>query len=154
VPKPKAYPTGIDCSPKAEFDGDPLKAAWFPNEAVARRWMQYVKDTAVPDDTPPPAATGLRVTGNELNWEAQADLESGLAHFMIERDGRFLARVPQQSENRFGRPLFQNLQYSDTPTQPLVPLRFIDTQAAPNTTHNYHVFAVNTVGLKSMPGGD
>lgn len=149
-----AHPTGIEACPQSELRGDPLKAAWLPNEAVARDWMQYVKDTAVSDDTPPPVPSALRVNGNQLTWEAQADLESGLAHFMIERDGRFLARVPQQSENRFGRPLFQNLQYSDTPTQPLVPMRFIDTQAAPNTTHNYHVFAVNTVGLKSMPGGD
>ena len=33
------------------FDGDPLKATWLPSEAVARAWMQYVKDTAVADVT-------------------------------------------------------------------------------------------------------
>ena len=116
--------------------------------------MQYVKDTAVTDTTPPPAPTNLRVSGNTLSWEAEADLESGLAGFLIERDGQFLAKVPEQSNNPFGRPVFQNLQYSDTPTQPLVPLRFTDTQAERGTKHTYRVMAVNTVGLKSVPSAD
>ena len=149
-----AEPTGSAAVPAAEFAGDPLKAAWLPNEPIARAWMQYVKDTAVTDTTPPPAPTNLRVSGNELSWEAEADLESGLAGFIIERDGQFLANVPEQGKNPFGRPIFQNLQYSDTPTQPLVPLRFTDTQAEPGTKHTYRVLAVNTVGLKSVPSAD
>ena len=52
-----ASPTGFNAVPAAKFDGDPLKAAWLPNESVARGWMQYVKDTAVQDTTPPPAPT-------------------------------------------------------------------------------------------------
>src|SRR5437870_9368397 len=113
--------------------------------------MQYVKDTAVTDLTPPPAPTNLRLKGNELTWEAEADLESGLASFIIERDGKFLAQVPGQGKNPFGRPIFQNLQYSDTPTQPLVPMCYTDTKAEPGTAHIYRVIAVNTVGLQSMP---
>ena len=148
-----ASPTGFEAVPAAKFDGDPLKAAWLPNEAVARSWMQYVKDTAVTDTTPPPAPTTLRVNGNELSWEAEADLESGLAGFIIERDGQFLANVPEQGKNPFGRPIFQNLQYSDTPTQPLVPMHFTDTKAEPGSKHTYRVIAVNTVGLKSQPTG-
>ena len=31
-----ASPTGFEAIPAAKFDGDPLKAAWLPNEAVAR----------------------------------------------------------------------------------------------------------------------
>ena len=111
--------------------------------------MQYVKDTALPDTTPPPAPTNLQVNGNQLTWEAEADLESGLARFIIERDGEFLANVPEQGKNRFGRPIFQNLQYSDTPTQPLVPMRFTDKNVEPGRKHIYRVIAVNTVGLKS-----
>ena len=122
-------PTGLDAAPAAMVAGDPLKAAWLPNEAIARSWMQYVKDTAVSDDTPPPAPTSLRVQGNKISWEAEADLESGLAAFIIERDGQFLAKVPEQGNNPFGRPIFQNLQYSDTPVQPLVSMRFTDSTA-------------------------
>jgi len=146
-----ASPTGFEAVPAAQFDGDPLQAAWLPNEAVARIWMQYVKDTAVTDATPPPAPTNLRVSRNELSWDAAADLESGLAHFIIERDGRFLANVPEQAKNPFGRPIFQNLQYSDTPTQPLVPMQYTDTTAESDKKHTYRVMAVNTVGLKSKP---
>jgi hypothetical protein len=111
--------------------------------------MAYVKDTALPDTTPPPAPTNLRVTGNQLAWQAEADLESGLAGFIIERDGKEIAKLPEQPKNPFGRPIFQGLQYSDTPTQPLVPLTFTDKTAEPGKQHSYRVIAVNTVGLKS-----
>jgi hypothetical protein len=89
------------------------------------------------------------VKGNELTWQAEADLESGLASFIIERDGQFLANLPEQGKNPFGRPLFQNLQYSDTPAQPLVQMHFTDTKSEAGKTHQYRVIAVNTVGLKS-----
>jgi hypothetical protein len=103
----------------------------------------------VTDITPPPAPRNLRITGNELTWDAEADVESGLARFVIERDGRFLADVPAQAKNPFGRPVFQNLQYSDTPPQPLARMRFTDTTAETGRNHRYRVIAVNTVGLKS-----
>ncbi|MDZ4687873.1 MAG: hypothetical protein SH850_22600 [Planctomycetaceae bacterium] len=146
--------TGTEAVPAAKFDGDPLNAAWLPDESMARAWMQYVKDTLVADNTPPPAPTDLRLNGSELSWDAEADLESGLAHFMIERDGRFLANVPEQGRNPFGRPVFQNLQYSDTPTQPLVPFRYTDTQAESGKEHTYRMMAVNTAGLKSNPSAN
>jgi len=149
-----AKPTGFKAVPAAKFDGNPLKAAWLPNKTLAIGWMQYVKDTAVKDTTPPPAPTNLRVKGTELSWNAEADLESGLAHFIIERDGKFLANYPSEANNRFGRPIFQNLQYSDTPTLPLVPMHFADTTAKPGKNHTYRVIAVNTVGLKSKAATD
>jgi pimeloyl-ACP methyl ester carboxylesterase len=143
--------SGSEAVPASSFSGDSLKAAWLPNKAIATAWMQYVKDTAVADVTPPPAPTNLRLKGNELTWGAEADLESGLASFIIERDGKFLAKVPEQGKNSFGRPIFQNLQYSDTPTQPLVPMRYTDTKAEVGKKHTYRIIAVNTVGLKSTP---
>ncbi len=144
-----ASPTGFDATAAAAFDGAPLQSAWLPNAKMAKAWMQYIKDTAVTDTTPPPAPTNLRVTNHQLSWEAEADLESGLAGFIVERDGQFLAEIPEQGKNRFGRPVFQNLQYSDTPTQPLVPLGFVDKDPEPGKKHIYRVIAVNTVGLKS-----
>jgi hypothetical protein len=143
--------TGTEAVAAARFDGDPLKAAWLPNESIAKVWVQYVKDTVVTDTTPPPAPTNLHLSGNELTWQAEADVESGLAGFIIERDGQLLARVPEQGKNPFGRPLFQNLQYSDTPTQPLVQMRYTDTRAEPGRKYTYRAIAVNTVDLKSPP---
>jgi pimeloyl-ACP methyl ester carboxylesterase len=137
-----------------KFKGELLKAAWLPNETVAKAWMEYVKDSKVTDTTPPPAPTNVRLQDIKVTWEAEADLESGLAGFIIERDGQFLAKVPEQARNPFGRPIFQNLQYSDTPTQPLVPMQFTDTKAEQGKKHIYRVIAVNTVGLKSKPSAE
>jgi hypothetical protein len=135
------------------WKGDPLTAGWLPNEAVAKKWEQYVKDTVVADDTPPPAPTNVTAKGATVTWEAEADVESGLASFVIERDGKEIATVPEKGKNAFGRPVFQNLQYSDTPTQPLVPMTFTDPKPEPGRSHVYRVTAVNTAGLKSKAGG-
>lgn len=135
--------------PAALFKGAIDKSVWLPNAAIASAWARYTKDSAVADTTPPPAPSNLKVTGNVLTWTAEADLESGLAGFVIERDGVVLANLPEQPKNPFGRPLFQNLSYSDTPTQPLVEMKFTDTKAVPGQTHQYRVIAVNTAGLKS-----
>lgn len=154
MPTEKAWlapPLGTEAVPAAMTPGEPLKAAWLPNEAMAKAWMEYVKDTRVSDTTPPPAPTAVQLKGDTLTWEAEADLESGLAGFVIERNGQFLSNVPEQGKNPFGRPVFQNLLYSDTPTQPLAPMQFTDTKADPTRKHTYRVIAVNTVGLKSKP---
>lgn len=146
-----APPTGTAATPVADFSGDPLKAGWLPNEAVAKSWAEYVKDTKVTDATPPPTPTNVRVRGATVTWDADADLESGLAGFVIERDGKVIADLTGRAKNPFGRPVFQNLQYSDTPTQPLVPLSFTDPKPEAGKAHAYRVVAVNTVGLKSPP---
>ncbi|XZE19870.1 hypothetical protein SH449x_005200 [Pirellulaceae bacterium SH449] len=146
-----AAPTSTIAVSAAEFEGDAQQAVWLPNSTIAKKWIEYVTDTAVTDTTPPPAPTRVELSGNELTWQIVADLESGLASFIIERDGQFLAKVPDESKNPFGRPVFQNLQYSDTPTQPLVPLRYVDTTAVTNQPYRYTIRAVNTVGLESEP---
>lgn len=140
---------GTEASPAAKFVGDKTKAVWLPNEAIAKAWAQYVKDTAIPDSTPPPAPTNIQIKGNELTWDADADLESGLAHFIIERDGNQIATVPEKPANPFGRPIFQGLQYSDTPNNPLVKMTFTDTKVESGKKHDYRVISVNTTGLKS-----
>jgi pimeloyl-ACP methyl ester carboxylesterase len=145
---------GGEAAPADNYKGDAKKAAWLPNESIAKAWMEYVKDTKVSDTTPPPAPTNVRLKGNTLTWDAEADLESGLAKFIIERDGQPIATLPEQGKNPFGRPIFQNLQYSDTPTQPLVPMHFTDAKADPSRKHVYRVIAVNTVGLKSAPSAE
>jgi hypothetical protein len=143
--------TGSEAFPSSQYVGDARQASWLPGSKIAEAWMAYVKDTAVEDTTPPPSPSQLRFRDGELVWEAEADLESGLAGFIIERDGRPWARLPEDGKNPFGRPIFQNLQYSDTPTQPLVEMRYRDSAAEPNQRHQYRVISVNTVGLQSAP---
>lgn len=140
---------GAEAHSSQNFTGDKASSVWLPSESIAKAWMQYVRDTAITDSTPPPAPTNLRVNGTELQWESEADLESGLSHFLIERDGEVIAKVPEDSKNPFGRVVFQGLQYSDTPVQPLAKMIFSDKNAERGKTYSYRVIAVNTVGLRS-----
>ncbi|EMI28849.1 hypothetical protein [Rhodopirellula europaea] len=146
-----AEPTGATAIPANRFEGDPVKAGWLPDETIAKAWMQFRKDTNVVDTTPPPAPAKVQRDGNRLDWIAEADVESGIQKFIILRDGGFLAEVGGRGKNRFGRPLFQNLQYSDTPVQPLAKMEFVDRTAEPGVDHDYSVVAVNTMGLESKP---
>ena len=55
--------------------------------------------------------------------------------------------MPEKPTNPRGRKLFQGLQYSDTPLQPLAEMTYADpdwTQGA-----EYEVVPVNTVGLEA-----
>ena len=138
--------------PVAQFHGEVSAAVWLPNERVAKAWAEYVKDGNVSDTTPPPAPTHVRLSATgELTWEADADVESGLAGFVIERDGVELARVPEKPTGSIGRKIFQKNTYSDTPSLPLAQMRFTDTSVKPGEKHVYRVLAVNSVGLKSEP---
>lgn len=101
------------------------------------------------DTTPPPAPTALRLAGATLTWEAEADLESGLAGFVIERNGERIATLPEKPRNPFGRPLFQGLLYSDTPPQPLAEMRYVLPDAQAAETAAYRVLAANTAGLET-----
>lgn len=140
---------GKQAIPAQAYTDSPTLASWLPNEQTAKLWMQYVKDTKLPDTTPPPKPTNIVVKDKQITWQAKADLESGIARFIIFRNGVEIGQVPEKDTNRFGRPIFQGLQYSDTPSQPLVKMIYIDHQAKPGTTHQYQVVSENTVGLRS-----
>ena len=117
---------------------------------MARRWEEYVRDTKVVDETPPPKVKFITVAGKEVRWMAEGDLESGIAGFEIYRDGELLGTVTSNAKNPFGRAVFQGLQYSDTPLQPLVEMVFLDEKAAGEVpAERYKVVAINTAGLKS-----
>ncbi len=139
--------------PAAKFSGEAKSAVWLPNERVAKAWAEYVKDGNVSDTTPPPAPTGVKLAGNELTWDAEADLESGISAFAIERDGVEVARIPQKPSGSIGRQVFQINGYSDTPTPPLAAMQFTDTSAKAGEKHTYRVISVNSVGLKSAAAG-
>lgn len=135
--------------PAAEFKGDLKTSLWLPDRQVAFDWMQYVTDTEVTDATLPPAPTSVAVEDGHLVWAAEADLQSGIAYFLVERDGVEIAKVPGKATNPFGRTLFQGLQYSDTPTVPLVEMRFRLDENHPSEAIRYAVRTVNTVGGRS-----
>jgi pimeloyl-ACP methyl ester carboxylesterase len=133
------------------FTNDIGQSVWLPNQAVAKAWSEYVKTGATTDNTPPPAARNVRISATgELTWAAEADFESGLAGFIIIRDGIEIARLPEKPAGPFGRPLFQKMSYHDTPELPLPEMRYTDTATKPGVKHRYEVIALNTAGLKSQ----
>ena len=135
--------------PSAQYTGAIENSVWLPNRAIAKAWMSYNTDNNIADNTAPPAPQNLELTGNKLTWDDEADLESGLAYFIIERDDKFLAKLPESDEKTIGRPVFQSLYPGDTPIQPLPKMQFKDTTAKKNRNYRYSITAVNTVGLKS-----
>jgi pimeloyl-ACP methyl ester carboxylesterase len=150
-------PLGGDTAVRApEYHGKLEESVWLPNEAVAKAWMEYVKTGAVGDTTPPPPPFSVRATqagdeGREITWDAEADFESGIGGFIVMRDGKEFAKVPEKPLGKFGRPLFQSMTYHDTPEQPMPKMRFVDTSARPDQEHHYAIISVNSVGLKSEP---
>jgi pimeloyl-ACP methyl ester carboxylesterase len=150
---------GKETQPAAAFKGNPTEAVWLPNEAVAKAWMEYVQTGAVSDTTPPPAPFNVRAwpkgakgeDGTDIVWSAEADFESGIAGFIVLRDGQELAKVPHTPVGKFGRPLFQAMTYHDTPAKPLPEMRYLDASAKAGAKYTYEVITVNSVGLKSEP---
>jgi hypothetical protein len=151
-----ATPLTDKAEPKVSYGGVVNEAVWLPNQHVAEAWMEYVKTGAVSDTTPPPAAFNVRATRKpdqsiELTWEAEADFESGIQAFIIQRDGKDVAQLPEKPVGRFGRPLFQAMSYGDTPERPLPEMRFVDRSPPAGPKCEYRVIVVNGVGLRSQP---
>jgi hypothetical protein len=151
-----AIPFGDAAVPAADFKGDPSKAAWLPNAAVAKIWMEYVRTGTVSGTGAPPTPVNVRVkvdaaSGNEITWDAEVDIASGLGGFIVLRDGHGIARLPSQPPQQvYGRPLFQGLSYHDTPFAPLPQMRHVDNSAPAGGKHVYTVIALNSAGVPSV----
>lgn len=123
--------------------------SWLPDADFAKVWEHYNKQGRPSDTTPPPAPTDVRFANGAVTWKAEADLESGLGGFIIERDGKEIARLPEKPVGKIGTPLFQGLSGGDTPIIAEPPMRFADTTAKAGEQHEYRVISVNGVGLRS-----
>ncbi len=151
-----ATPLTDRAEPRASYVGEAKEAVWLPNQHVAQAWMEYVKSGEVSDAMPPHPAFNVRATRRpdqtiEVTWEAEADFESGIQAFIIQRDSKDLAQIPEKPVGKFGRPLFQAMSYGDTPERPLPEMRFVDHPPPVEAKHAYRVIVVNGVGLKSQP---
>lgn len=122
---------------------------WLPDDNFANLWAEYITTGEIPDNTPPPAPSNVRVNKEGvLTWDCEADLESGIGGFVIERDGKDLVSLPEKPSG-MGRPMFQEMSYHDTPSLPLVKMSYRDSTATSETCHIYEIMAVNTWGMKS-----
>jgi hypothetical protein len=142
--------------PAAILDLVEPATSWLPSANFVGPWEEYMVTGAVSDTTPPPAPTNVRVKllegtkDNEIIWEAEADFESGIQQFIIERDGVEIGRVPEKPVGKHGRALFQAMTYGDTVEAPLPQMRVVEKDAPVNIKAPvYRVRSVNSVGLKS-----
>jgi len=141
---------GDTAQPAANFSGNKNEAVWLPNAEVARLWSEYVRTGTASDSTPPTAPFNVRVSADGgVTWDTHADFESGLARFVVERDGAVVARIPEKPAGPFGRALFQRMSYHDTPERPLPEMRWVDPSPASGRTPSYRVRAINSAGLES-----
>jgi hypothetical protein len=71
--------------------------------------------------------------GAEIAWEAEADFESGIGGFVILRDGQELTKLSEKPPaNSYGRRLFQEMSYHDTPEPPVAEMRYVDRTGKAN----------------------
>lgn len=147
-----AAPETWKAEPAAEFKGDQASAHWLPDAEFAQAWMHYCAKGRPADATPPPPPSRLILTdAGQLTWSAEADFESGLAGFIIERDGKTIARLPEKPAGKSGTPLFQGLSGGDTPLTAFPVMQFTDPDAKRSEVHEYRVTSVNAAGLHSLP---
>jgi pimeloyl-ACP methyl ester carboxylesterase len=130
--------TTNEIAPISKFAGDPLKAAWLPNEETARKWQQYVTTGKITPTQKPRAPTNLQATRRDSNtvfltWQYQPDLEQGLPAFRIYRNNAEVAAIARQSHN-----------FGDAPDPPSPVLEFSDKNATLNAS--YSIGAVNDLG--------
>ncbi len=116
--------------------------------------QEYIETGAIADSTPPSAPTSVATTRTDggslvITWTANADIESGIRGFIVERDGKQIAQIPEKPVGRFGRALFQTMSYHDTPELPLPQMQFTDTTATADSVHSYSVRTVNSLELQS-----
>ncbi|OLP20468.1 hypothetical protein BST81_00185 [Leptolyngbya sp. 'hensonii'] len=125
-------------APIPQYQGNPLEAAWLPNQETARKWQQYVTKGKISPTQKPAAPTDVRVTrigATEavVTWHFMPDLENGLPSFRIYRNQALIQTLQGQGHN-----------FGDAPKPPQVVLEYRDQQAPPNAT--YRVAAFNSVG--------
>jgi pimeloyl-ACP methyl ester carboxylesterase len=142
--------------PMEQFRGDRKKAIWLPNEQVGHAWMEYVqRGTVASIEIPPPPFSVVVKSGpkgNEITWNADSGIEAGIGGFVVMRNGRGIARLPERPPDRvFGRPLFQGLSFHDTPEAPYPKMAFCDTTAPENRKNQYSVITLSSAGVASDP---
>lgn len=125
-------------APIKQYKEDLMKAAWVPDEKVARKWQEYVTKGEISSTQKPVAPVEVRAVKNTkaeavITWKYQPDLENGLPSFRIYR-GKSLVATLQGQDHNFG----------DAPEPSNVVLEFVDKDAQSDST--YTVAAFNVLG--------
>jgi pimeloyl-ACP methyl ester carboxylesterase len=131
-------PRTQEIAPVDSYTGDSFKAAWLPNEDIAKKWQGYVKTGKVPPTQKPAAPSNVRAatihpTEVTIKWDFTPDLENGLPSFNIYRNNTLIATIKGQDHN-----------FGDSPKLQGIALEFRDKYMKGST--KYNISAVNELG--------
>lgn len=139
----------LNIFPYGMYTGQKNAAAWLPDSATAVKWREYVVTGTVVDRTPPPAPYNLRLSRRhnmvvELKWKADADVESGISHFNIYKDGVLIGRFPSSG-------VYQGFDTNGDDAYPLLlPELQTDITLPWNDKGKIEISTVNHFGLESL----
>jgi pimeloyl-ACP methyl ester carboxylesterase len=144
-------PDSLDCGSSADYASDKQIANWLPDERLAKIWQEFCRTGDVADKTAPPKPTQLqaRKQGDEveLEWQAVADLETGIRRFNIYCDGVKVGSLGGETVRANPQGYYQIWNYGDEPEPRPAPLRF--RHKPPQAGAKYEVAMENHAGLES-----
>jgi hypothetical protein len=147
-------------APLASFTGNKSAASWFPNSRMASLWRTFCMTPSgagqVKDSTPPP--TPYNVTGTYsnnsivLNWDCDADLETGIKTFSVYRNGTLLKTMTYTGSSGYlGTAGFQEYGFGDDPNpNPAPAMTYTDATVSGTGTYSYQVTCVNFSNLEGL----
>ncbi len=145
-------------APLASFTGNLQTACWFPNSRMASLWRTFCiwpgGAGQVKDSTPPPAP--YTVTGTysnrsiSINWDCDADLESGIKTFCIYRNGTLLKTLTYTASSGYlGTTGFQEYGFGDDPTpSPAPAMTYTDATVSDTGTYVFQASCINFSNLE------
>jgi pimeloyl-ACP methyl ester carboxylesterase len=143
----------LQIAPVATFTANKTRACWFPNQTFAKMWKDYMPTKTIKDSTPPPAPYNLTGTyANRqivLQWDADADLETGIKTFIIYRNGSVLTTLQYTTTTLFTTERgFQRWDDGDQPNpSPAPAMTYTNTNLTDTGTYTYEICTINWYGI-------
>jgi pimeloyl-ACP methyl ester carboxylesterase len=148
----------ISIAKESQYLGNPLQASWFPNFTLAQAWQDYMKTGHVTDRSPANSGpfnvqASFEPDGVHLNWDCDADIESGMFTFRVYRNGQVLEELTyEKGIDHWNNPLgaYQAWGYGDDPVPKLPPaMAYVDQTATTTGSYQYEITMLNFAKLES-----
>lgn len=130
--------------------------SYLLNQAFAKEWQTFSKTGNIPDNTAPTRPHNLRVELDGetaiLQWDAFADIESGIQSFTIYRNGSKIGALGGEKDPRWNPTgAYHAWNYSDQPLNgEVLPAKtFIDPNRSGAFAEDYQIATINRTGMES-----
>ncbi len=131
-------------------------SSYLIDEKFAREWKAFSRFGDIEDTTPPPPPYHIRVdkegSNAFLQWDAFADIESGIQSFRVYKAGNLIGEIAGELNRRWNPTgAIHAWNYSDQPLngQAMPAMNFQDRNAGHAEAEDYSVATVNKAGLES-----